>query len=69
MTTYIVHFTAIEWDGDPRDYPEAANLPSEYTIEVEASDESEAFDIAAERMSDNTGFLYRGAEADVRRVG
>ena len=69
MTTYLVHFTAIEWEGDPRDYPEAANLPTEYTIEVEASDSSEATEIAGDRMSDNTGFLFCGARSSVRRVG
>lgn len=67
MERYLVTFTAIEWDADPRDYPDA-NLPTEYALCVDADSPDDAREIAADRMSDNTGFLFYGAQTSINTV-
>jgi hypothetical protein len=69
MTTYLVHFTAIEWDtGHPGEYPAAESLPTEYTLCVEADSRLEAREIAGDRMSDDTCFLFYAANTTVTEV-
>jgi hypothetical protein len=69
MSTYTVHFAAIEWDtGNPEDGHDTSELPSEYTVECQAYSFDDAYEVAADRMSDYFGFLFSGALPTVRRL-